>query len=525
MRSRLSTRSRRSSSHPQFDDPIYAAAAAAFARADYAACHEWLALYRAQVPVATASAEILAARLARVEGDVEGWYVAASSVALRSATPGEAATGLALRALAARDAGSEAEADELLRDLLTQLPALEPNDAVYPGYLVAFDAWHGRDYERAEVLALENLVRDPKDPETLALLGWIDVKRERFRAAGKLFTQALAALRNSGVTDMRLQGRLVHAISVVASETVDLRMGKALRREYQDVNWSEPLRVDQFNTLTCLRFLDMLEGDLEGAWVFSRSAAALAPSPAYVAIGETNAAVAARSIGDEAASGLQFRRAWDVLRTERWSAADAEARVALTNFACEAARAMPAEARKALILYRSLQGKQNRANSLDGDRRIAASETWAAARVAEAIGERDETFSQYRESLAVWTELGFVMRAAAVAHDLYRVTRDDVYLQPIAALTELAPNNWLARTVPEAGSPLSRLRPAQLKVLAGLLRGDSAKAIAEELGRSQYTVINHTRTIFAAFRVHNRADVRRACARAGITLATLEAVL
>jgi DNA-binding NarL/FixJ family response regulator len=69
------------------------------------------------------------------------------------------------------------------------------------------------------------------------------------------------------------------------------------------------------------------------------------------------------------------------------------------------------------------------------------------------------------------------------------------------------------------------LRPAQLKVLAGLLRGDSAKAIAEELGRSQYTIINHTRTIFAAFRVHNRADVRRACARAGITPTTLEAVL
>jgi DNA-binding CsgD family transcriptional regulator len=48
---------------------------------------------------------------------------------------------------------------------------------------------------------------------------------------------------------------------------------------------------------------------------------------------------------------------------------------------------------------------------------------------------------------------------------------------------------------------LANLTPAQRKIFAHLLRGESALEIATALRRSTHTVINHTRRVYEAFGV------------------------
>jgi len=51
------------------------------------------------------------------------------------------------------------------------------------------------------------------------------------------------------------------------------------------------------------------------------------------------------------------------------------------------------------------------------------------------------------------------------------------------------------------------LSPAQRRVLRGLLRGDSEKQVAHELGVSPHTVHNHIRAIYRALKVHARSEL------------------
>jgi DNA-binding CsgD family transcriptional regulator len=177
---------------------------------------------------------------------------------------------------------------------------------------------------------------------------------------------------------------------------------------------------------------------------------------------------------------------------------------------------MPAEASKALTKYRSLKAKKNSLLAFEYDRRITAFEKVAGGRVAEALGQRGAAIRSYSEALDIWLELGFLMRAALVAIDLYQLTGDEDRLGAVQAALERAPAAWFGSWKTPDG-PVDRLTPAERVVLFELLRGKTAKDIAEGLDRSQHTVINHTRKVFAAFGVSSRARLLARCAELGIT--------
>lgn len=501
--------SRRRSPEAARQEPATFVAAAfdAFARADFEGCKRLLRLDVQRESADRGRLALLQAKVARIDGDLATWYEAAGVAARDHPDAESRLAALTLRAAAAKRLGKDDESRTLLEDVRRTIDGNPPFDAGYATYLLAVTEWEAGDYDRAQQLIERNLTARSSESESLALLGWIDVKHERFAAAGRRFLAALDALRASGSVDLRLQARLIHAASVVASETINLRAGRRVQREYESMPWPPSLNVERFNTLTCLRFLSLLEGDLPRAWFASRDAAAIAPAPAYTAIGETNAAVASRLLGDRATARLQLARAWEILRGRKWGTADDEARVALTNFAIEGAQEMPAEARKAITLYQSLRGTPNTLNALYDDRRVIAFEMMAAGRVSEGLGRRDLAIEQYRRSLDLWSSLGFTMRAALVALDLRRLTLDDAFLPPVERALARAPNAWFRREFDIEESPVTLLTPTERVVLGELLKGKPAKAIADDLERSQYTVINHTRKIFAAFRVRSRAQL------------------
>jgi DNA-binding CsgD family transcriptional regulator len=497
-------------------DGALAGALDALERADFAAAKALLATVRPRRRAESARAELLRARIARIEGEPEVWRAAAAEAARLHPEPAGRLLGLTLEAAALKQLNRDAESAAAFRAAWAAFSTADPRGVGEVAYLLAVDEWERRRYDRAAELVARNVRAGVHLPESEALLGWIDVAKERFSAAAGHFLAALGHLNAAPRDDVRLRARMIHALGVVASETIDLKLGQRVRREFEALEWPATLGIERFNTRTALRFLALLEGDVERAWILSRDAVVLAPNPAYAAIGETNAAVASRLLGDVRAAELQASRAWDILSKVRWSSIDHEGRVALTNFAIECAHVLPAEASKALTKYRSLTAKRNTLLAFEYDRRIVAFEKVASARVAEGLGQRGAAIRSYAAALEIWLELGFAMRAALVALDLYQLTGDEARLAPAQAALERAPAAWFGSWKAPDG-PVDRLTPAERVVLFELLRGKTAKDIADTLDRSQHTVINHTRKVFAAFGVSSRARLLARCAELGIT--------
>jgi len=497
-------------------DAAIAGVSEALERADFATAKALLGGARPRRRVELARAELMRARIARIEGERDVWLAAAAEAARLHPEPAGRLLAMALEAGALKGLGRAAESVAAFENVRAALATVDPRSTGEVAYLLAVEEWENRRYDRAVELVTRNVRAGVHLAESEALLGWIDVVRERFSAAAAHFLSALGNLSAGPRDDVRLRGRLIHALGIIASETIDLKLGQRVRREFEAMDWPASLGIERFNAQTCLRFLALLEGDIERAWILSRDAVVMAPDPAYAAIGETNAAVASGLLGDVRASELQAARAWDILTKVRWSSVDHEGRVALTNFAIECGSLMPAEASKALTKYRSLTAKRNSLLAFEYDRRVTAFEKVAAGRVAEALGQRGTAIRSYAEALDLWLELGFLMRAALVALDLYQVTGDEDRLEPVHAALERAPAAWFGSWQAPQG-PVDRLTPAERVVLFELLRGKTAKDIADALDRSQHTVINHTRKVFAAFGVSSRARLLARCAELGIT--------
>jgi DNA-binding CsgD family transcriptional regulator len=157
--------------------------------------------------------------------------------------------------------------------------------------------------------------------------------------------------------------------------------------------------------------------------------------------------------------------------------------------------------------------------AFEGDRRLAAYELHASAKIALAGGRKDEALHELDRSFALWTRLGYRLRAAIVAADLSAVTGESRWAHHGLDALRNAPKAWLRSTFERRSAsddPLSKLTPAERRVLAELCKGKKSREIAATFGRSFNTVNNHTRKVFAAFGVQNRAALVAKCARLGI---------
>lgn len=490
----------------------------AFDRADYARCRSLITLASAfaRTRTARASLALFEARCARVQGDDAVWLASAEAASLHP-DPAIRLEATALHAHALRRFGKSVEADREF-ELLQRTYEREPSSLVGEAlYYLALDACFAGRYDTCDALISENVVRGAAVSRSLSLLGWTEVKRERFARAGAYFIDGLERLRASGQVDLRLEGSLIYAATVVASETADLKLAKRVTKFFDDFTWPHASALERFNTLLGLRNIALLEGDLERAWLLSREAVVRAPSVATEALGEASSAAVTRLLGDERIATLQFERAWELLRKRRTGAADEETRLALATFAFEAAADMPSEARKAMTMHDSLVGKESTSNSLARDSRMRALALMASARVAEARGDRERAKALYRGSFDLWQILRYDMRAAVIARDLRRITRDRKYDAIVDAVLARAPKAWFGTQSSASNEVLEQVTPAELLVLRALIEGKSAREIAEGLDRSVHTINNHTRKIFKAFGVTSRAGVLARCATYGIT--------
>ena len=425
-------------------------------------------------------------------------------------------TGSALTRIDRRDKG-ETMLEEAAALAARSAPAIAPEVAYYR----ALSRWGAHQLAEAEEIVERALPQatDVVRSRLLQLLGWIDIRRENYGAAAHEFTAALDELDKAKRADVKGRASILHALGGIAAETIDLRLGRLVRREYEANTWSEDTRIERFQVLEQLSWLSLLSGDVARAWDERQFALTLTIDTSYHAIALIFVAQASGIVGDRFSEMRSLDLAGALLLRGDQVALDIERRIALLTFAANAREPQLETARQLLTLYDRSRPRRTEMLALEGDRRVDASEEFARGRVAMLGGESKQGVLHLEHSLDLWTRLNYRMRIALTANELRLATGDRRYANVALDALRNAPDAWLRPALePRAAEadPLAQLTPAERRVLAALCKGKKSREIADEFGRSFNTINNHTRGVFAAFGVRSRAALVAECARLGI---------
>jgi DNA-binding CsgD family transcriptional regulator len=331
-----------------------------------------------------------------------------------------------------------------------------------------------------------------------------------------LFNVALEAMDGSAGTDAKTRGRILHALALIAAETVDVRLGRLVRREYESTTWPDDMRIERLRILTSLSWLSLLEGDVQRAWDERQDALTLAVDTPGWAGALVDAAIVSGVAGDRFAERRYLERAGALLSTSDAATPGVEDGIAMLAFVAATPAANSQTARTILRQY-----ERARLHGMQGaeSESIQAFELYARGKLAIADGATAAGVADLERSLEIWARLGYRLRVAIIANVLRGATADRRYA--VVALDALrhAPAAWLRPQLARRANgadPLAELTPAERRVLVELCKGKKAREIADLFGRSFNTINNHTRAIFAAFGVRSRAALVAECARVGI---------
>ncbi len=388
-------------------------------------------------------------------------------------------------------------------------------------YYRALSRWSSHRLAEAEEIVEAALpaAKDVHRARLLQLLGWIDVRGENYSGAARQFTAALEELNRAKQPDAQGHAHLLHALGIIAAETVDLRLGRLVRREYETNTWSEDTRIERFHVLEYLAWLSLLDGNVDRAWDERQRALSLTVDTSSHASALTSAANIAGIVGDRFSEARYFELAGSLLLRGDQVALDVDRRTAMLAFIASAPPANADNARKVLTLYERTRPRKTDRHAFEGDRRLEGFELYARGKLSIIEGRTQQGIAELEKALELWSRLGYRLRAAITANVLRSVTGDSRYVQTALEALRNAPNAWL-RAALDRGSqgenPLAELTPAERRVLAELCKGKKAREIADTFDRSFNTINNHTRAIFTAFGVRSRAALVAECARLGI---------
>ena len=390
--------------------------------------------------------------------------------------------------------------------------------------------WRERRLDDAE-RALDSVLDETVDvvhARMLSLIAAIEMSRERYAIAARHFTDALDTLVRSTGHDGHLHAALVRVLADVAVETLDLRLGRRLRRDYESTTWPEALAVHRAAIVLSLGQVAMLEGDLLEAWRLFDESVVNAPSVLCCIRARVALAGLLRVAGDRFGPTRLLEIASREIGTIVWEEAESEDRVTLLEYALEATRvqAMLPKADRSLIasaseaLTRYSRLPERAARYPLGDRRSEALAMHLEGIVLAANGDVRTATHQIARALAIWRELGFPLREGQAALDVYRLTGEDRHLAQADTATRTITHSWLRReldTLRREGSNRARnLTPAERRVMHAICEGKTSRQIAEEFGRSENTIRNQTKRVFATMEVNTRAALVAECARLGL---------
>jgi len=411
--------------------------------------------------------------------------------------------------------------ETLLDDALSTASRAEMPLVSEIGYYSALSRWSSNRLDDAEAIVESALPRAAGAARSrlLQLLGWIDIRRENYAVAAHQFTAALETLDKANRPDLKGRTRILQALGIISAETIDLRLGRLARKEYERVAWTEDTRIERFYVLENLTWLSLLEGDIGRAWDERQFALTLTVNSGHHASALISAARIAGIVGDRYSQKRYLELAGALLLRGDQVDLDIDRRLVMLSFISALPSADVETAHKVMSLYERTPLRRTDMLAFEGDRRVQAYEFQARGTIALAEGRRREAIDDLERSIDLWTRLGYRLRTAIIADDLRDATGDSSWAQAGLDALRNAPKAWLRSDLDRGSAesdPLSKLTPSERKVLTELCKGRKSRDIAAGFDRSFNTINNHTRAIFAAFGVRSRAALVAECARLGI---------
>jgi DNA-binding CsgD family transcriptional regulator len=317
---------------------------------------------------------------------------------------------------------------------------------------------------------------------------------------------ALAAGRSARHRDEHLLASMLHVLAGFAFELLDVHLARVVEREFEQIRWSEDLSVIHSYVLQARSSSALLAGDPHRAWTLLGEALAVTSEQAPLIHAHVTFASLHRVMGDSFAPRQHLTAACALIGQVVWSESTQDGRMALLEYAAEAARLNEGSAAQALMRYHSARKAVDSLASLEADPRAEALERHASALVAR-MNDKGAT-DQLRAAAGCWAKIGYHMRHGEALLDLHETQASADLLRQVAAIAKSVPRSWLNDEVKRRGlgsDEGSVLSAAERRVMAAICEGKSARQIAGELGRSVSTINNQTRAIYDALGVRSRA--------------------
>jgi DNA-binding CsgD family transcriptional regulator len=348
----------------------------------------------------------------------------------------------------------------------------------------------------------------------LALSAWIAAGRADYVGAARHFRLALGALRTSRERDDDLVGRILHELAVYAAELPDPGLAEFVGVQLAQFTWPAAAQHGHFQTLLHYGIALESAGDVEGALDAFDAAESIAgdEQPVLTAHVELERADLYRILRERTAARRAMGRAVRMLRKADWSNATIDDEMALLESSCTAARLDAPTATEWLARYSALTKKDEAWHTLANDRRVQANELHTRGIVEAAVGNRERGLSKLRDAFGIWQSLGYNRRAAYALVDIAAFDDGAASSRVHKILARALNHPLLAQNTMAAAAPKGvsltvgrDLPAAERRVLDALCVGTSVREIAVQLNRSEFTVRNTLKRLFARFEVRSSA--------------------
>lgn len=376
-------------------------------------------------------------------------------------------------------------------------------------FYTALLAWLEHEHRESETL-LETHLHDPL-PNNRArahfLLSWIAVRRRDVGRQVRELVATLEVLAEAEQPDEYYRAKALRALVLLGRELPLFDEWQRMRETYAAIRWAPGTRLEQFQTLRYLGWIDALQGNELAAFRAFREASALAPSEHWRVLCLTDRAYLARNTGEKTFAQDVLHEADEVAQQLSWHETQREERSSLFVLAELFATIDPALSQKYLAQFRSLNTSVMLGIAYEDDPRIRAFAAYSSGKALLELGETAGGIAMLTEARDTFEAFHYGWRMALCALALHKATGESRWL--VEARQQIAPwpRSWIAREVSAASDATADNRlmsKAQRRVLELLIEGKSNAEIAKALGRSPYTVRNHIAQLFRTYNVTNR---------------------
>jgi DNA-binding CsgD family transcriptional regulator len=261
----------------------------------------------------------------------------------------------------------------------------------------------------------------------------------------------------------------------------------------KSVAWCQALAGDE---LSCLRYLRLAQHvDL---------------APVWRVILYLDRSYFASVVGEQRWAANEFDAAEDLAEGISWDTTSGEERVALLLLAELAASHAPKKAAFYLARFNELGSLRSKREHLAFDHRLDAMAAYSTGVAKLGVGDRVQAEEYLRTSWTTFDRIGYDVRAARAALALYAATDKTRWLHLAEDKLEHYPNSWLARALgSQIGAKSDEISFSKMQetVMRLICRGLSTDEVAQQLGLSKNTILNHLKIIYKKLGVNSRSSM------------------